>query len=148
MRFDGKWLMFGGSATLAALALTLVMYETASAQVAARQDSAAAQPALISQGEPGPQGGGGFGGGGFGGGQGGFNGPMRMASPPSVAMLADGEYLFIVQGNRVFKLRKSNLTLAASADLATGPHPPGGPFQPQNDRAPIGRPGGGFGHGG
>jgi hypothetical protein len=146
MRFDGRWLAFAGTATLAALALTLVMHENADAQVVVRQDPMPARGAQAPPAEPGFQGG--FGGGGFNGGQGGFNGPMRMTPPPSVAMLADGEFLFIVQGNRVFKLRKSNLTLAASADLAAGPHPPGGPFQPQNDRAPIGRPGDGFGHGG
>lgn len=112
------------------------------------------------QGGFGGQGGGqgGFGGQGGQGGQGGFQrggqggqpgfpggqgGPMMMGGGGGggTAIVEEGPYLYIVQGNRMFKVNKSDLKVVAQGEL---PRPMGGP----GGGAPPGQPGGGGNRGG
>lgn len=51
-------------------------------------------------------------------------GPMMMGGG-GAAMVVDGDFLYIVQGNRIFKVRKSNLEVAATGQLGMG-RPAGG----------------------
>ncbi|MEQ1823813.1 MAG: hypothetical protein ABL949_15000 [Fimbriimonadaceae bacterium] len=88
-------------------------------------------PAQGGFGNP-PQGGPGQGGPGQGGpgsfrpGQGGQGGMMMGGGGGGTAMVEDGSNLFILQGNRVFKLSKSDLKVVAQGELPR-PQMPGGP---------------------
>jgi hypothetical protein len=44
-------------------------------------------------------------------------GPQMMGPPPAVAMWGDDKHLFILRGDRVFKLQKDNLKIVAETRL-------------------------------
>lgn len=69
---------------------------------------------------------------------------QRMGGGGGTAMTQDNQFLYIVQGNQVFKLNKRDLAVVAVGRLPGGPGgPPGGGRGGQTDGAPPRRGGGG-----
>ena len=71
---------------------------------------------------------------------------QRMGGGGGTAMTQDNQFLYIVQGNQVYKLNKRDLSVVAAGRLPGGPRGPGGIDRPgQTDRAAGARRRGGGG---
>lgn len=69
-----------------------------------------------------------------------MGGGMMGGGGGGTAMVTDGDFLFIVQGNRVFKLNKSDLKVVASSDLPRPQMPQGGGMNPPRGGGGAGAP--------
>lgn len=66
---------------------------------------------------------------------------MRMGGGGAPVMIDDAQNLYILAGNRLFKVSKSDLDVVAEGMLPMGPPPGGGGFEPGGPPPEEGQPG-------